>query len=70
MPGSTDAVPTIGNNVIIGAGAKIIGGIKVGDNVVIGANAVCTKDVSDNITVVSINQYISRERTNNAGPGN
>ena len=44
--------PTIGNNVYIGAGAKIIGNCKVGNNVRIGANTVVTKDVPDNVTVV------------------
>lgn len=44
--------PQIGNNVYIGAGAKIIGGIKVGDNVRIGANCVVVGDFPDNSTVV------------------
>lgn len=44
--------PTIGNNVYIGCGAKIIGGVKIGDNVRIGANCVITEDVPDNRTVV------------------
>ncbi|SER35334.1 Serine acetyltransferase [Parafannyhessea umbonata] len=44
--------PTIGDNVYIGAGAKIIGRCSIGDNVRIGANAVVTKDVPDNVTVV------------------
>lgn len=44
--------PTIGNNVYIGAGAKIIGGIKIGNNVKIGANCVVFMDVPDNCTVV------------------
>ena len=47
-------VPVIGNNVFIGAGAKILGGIKIGNNVKIGANAVVVKDVPDNVTVVGI----------------
>lgn len=47
-PGS----PTIGDNVFIGAGAKIIGGVKVGNNVRIGANAVVIDDIEDNSTVV------------------
>ena len=41
----------IGNNVLIGAGAKILRG-KVGNNVKIGANAVVVKDIPDNATVV------------------
>lgn len=45
--------PIIGNNVFIGAGAKIIGGIQIGNNVRIGANCVVTQDIPDNCTVVS-----------------
>jgi serine O-acetyltransferase len=37
--------PVIGNRVFIGAGACVLGNIKIGDNVIIGANAVVTKDV-------------------------
>lgn len=44
--------PTIGNNVLIGTGAKILGAIKIGNNVKVGANAVVTKDIPDNVTVV------------------
>lgn len=47
-----DRAPKIGDNVIIGAGAKIIGNVCVGSNVTIGANAVVTKDVPDGCTVV------------------
>jgi len=43
-----DDVPKIGNNVNIGAGAKVLGNIRIGDNVMIGANAVVLKDVPDN----------------------
>lgn len=45
--------PVIGDNVIIGAGAKILGGVHIGNNVKIGANAVVVNDVDDNCTVVS-----------------
>jgi serine O-acetyltransferase len=47
-------VPVLGNNIFIGAGAKVLGGIRVGNNVKIGANAVVVKDVSDNVTVAGI----------------
>ena len=46
--------PDIGNNVIIGCGAKVLGPIKIGNNVKIGANAVVLKDVPDNSTIVGI----------------
>lgn len=44
--------PIIGDNVYIGAGAKIIGKVRIGNNVRIGANAVVVKDVPDNSVVV------------------
>ena len=46
--------PSIGNNVLIGAGAKILGPIKIGDNVKIGAGAVVLHEVKNNTTVVGI----------------
>ena len=46
--------PTIGNHVVIGAGAKILGGIKIGDNVKIGANSVVLKSVPSNSTVIGV----------------
>ncbi len=53
LPGSRgQGSPVLGDNVYIGCGAKIIGGIKVGNNVRIGANCVVTTDIPDNATVV------------------
>jgi serine O-acetyltransferase len=46
--------PTLGNNIFIGAGAKILGGIKIADNTVIGANAVVMHDIPNNATVVGV----------------
>lgn len=46
--------PDIGNNVMIGCGAKILGPIKIGDNVKIGANAVVLQNINNNLTVVGI----------------
>lgn len=46
--------PTIGDNVVVGAGAKILGNINIGDNVQIGANAVVIKEVPPNSTVVGV----------------
>lgn len=54
MPdGSQGISPKIGNNVDIGAGAKIIGDISIGNNVKIGAGAIITKNIPDNTTVYS-----------------
>jgi serine O-acetyltransferase len=50
--------PQIGDNVYIGAGAKIVGQVTVGDNVRIGANAVVYKDVPDNCVVVGGEQRV------------
>ena len=50
--------PVIGDHVRIGAGAKIIGNIRVGNNVTIGANAVVTRDVPDGATVVGANKIL------------
>jgi serine O-acetyltransferase len=51
---STPAAPHFGNNVDIGAGAKILGPIKIGNNVLIGANAVVLTDVADDSTAVGV----------------
>lgn len=47
-------VPTFGNNVDIGAGAKILGDITIGDNVFIGANAVVLHDIPSNSIAVGV----------------
>ena len=46
--------PTLGNNVMVGAGAKVLGPIEIKDNVKIGAGAVVLKDVEEGKTVVGI----------------
>lgn len=46
--------PILGDNVYVGSGAKILGGVHVGSNSVIGANAVVIHDVEDNATVVGM----------------
>lgn len=51
--------PKIENSVYIGADAKLIGNISIGDNCRIGANAVVTKDVPANTTVVGYNRMFS-----------
>lgn len=46
--------PDIGNNVMLGAGCKVLGGIHVGDNVTVGANSVVVNSVEDGTTVAGI----------------
>lgn len=46
--------PTLGNNVVVGTGAKVLGNIEIGDNVRIGGNSVVVKSVPANCTVVGI----------------
>ena len=62
--------PTIGNNVLIGSGAKVLGPFKVGDNCRIAANAVVLKEVPPNSTAVGVPARIVRidgQKTNFAG---
>lgn len=53
--------PTIGNNVVIGTGAKVLGNISVGDNSYVGANAVVINDVPPNSTVVGVPGRITKQ---------
>ncbi|MBU0709515.1 MAG: serine O-acetyltransferase [Candidatus Omnitrophica bacterium] len=53
--------PTIGNNVVIGAGAKILGDITIGDKSYVGANAVVIKDVPPNSTVVGVPGRVTKQ---------
>lgn len=53
--------PVLGNNVRVGAGAKVLGPISVGDNVLIGANAVVVKNIPPNCTVVGVPAYIVKK---------
>lgn len=53
--GVTDGVPVIGNNVVIGVGANIIGGIKIADGIAIGANSLVNKTfLEENIAVAGV----------------
>jgi serine O-acetyltransferase len=52
--------PVLGDNVVINAGAKVIGKVNMGNNSHVGANAVVVKNVPDNCTVVGVPAYIIR----------
>ncbi len=54
--------PTIGNNVIIGAGAKILGNITIGDNTRVGAGSVVVDDVPEHCTVVGVPGRIVQQK--------
>src|SRR6056297_1668127 len=54
--------PTIGNNVVVGAGAKVLGSITIGNDAKVGAGSVVLKDVAENSTVVGIpGRVVSRD---------
>ena len=53
--------PTLGDNIVVGAGAKILGNIEVGSNSYVGANAVVLKNVPANTTVVGVPGRITRQ---------
>jgi serine O-acetyltransferase len=57
--------PTLGNHVIIGSGAKVLGNITIGDYVRIGAGSVVLKSVPDHSTVVGVPGRIVRSRIDN-----
>jgi serine O-acetyltransferase len=55
--------PEVGNNVVLGAGSKILGGIHIGDNVIVGANSVVVDSVDSGTTVVGIPaRRVAKER--------
>jgi len=59
--------PTIGNNVVIGTGAKVLGSIRIGNHVKIGAGSVVVHPVPDYSTVVGIPGRIVRTRSGSGG---
>jgi len=61
--GEYNGIPTIGNNVYIGPGAKLFGDITIGNNVAIGANAVVNCNIPDNVTVGGIPARIISQKS-------
>lgn len=53
--------PTLGNNVVVGSGAKVLGPFRVGDNVKIAANAVVLSAIADNCTAVGVPARVVRK---------
>ncbi len=58
--GKSDYWPRLGDDVYVGAGAKVIGDIEVGHRVIVGANTVVTKDVDDDMRVVGARVRVTR----------
>ncbi len=56
--------PTIGDNVILSSGAKILGPIKIGNNVIIGANSVVINNFPDNVVIAGIPAKVLKENFN------
>lgn len=53
--------PTLGDNIVVGAGAKILGNIEIGSNSYVGANAVVIKNTPENSTVVGVPGRVTRQ---------
>jgi len=60
--GSPNIAPVIGDDVTIGAGARILGDIRIGDGATIGANAVVTRDIPPGATVVGADRIVANSR--------
>ncbi|AZD09717.1 Serine acetyltransferase [Pseudomonas chlororaphis] len=58
-----DHRPVVGHNVVIGAGAKILGGLTLGNNVIVAANSVLLMSVPADVTVAGIPAKIVKQRT-------
>lgn len=70
--GIDNGAPIIGDNVVIGTGAKVIGNITIGNNVIIGANSVVNKSFDSNVTIAGvpakiISNHTSKDITSLAG---
>jgi serine acetyltransferase/thymidylate kinase len=64
-----NVAPIIGDDVYVGAGARVLGDVRIGRGVVIGANAVVTRDIPAGATVVGANRILSSERPSPMGSG-
>jgi serine O-acetyltransferase len=61
--GTEPGQPTLGDDVVLGSGACVLGGIRVGDRVEVGAQAVVTKDLPDDVVAVGIPATYRPRRT-------
>lgn len=60
--GENEGYPTLGDNIYIGPGAKIVGAVTIGNNVAIGANCVVTKNIPDDSVVVGVPRKIISQK--------
>lgn len=58
IDGISTGQPVLGNNVIIGINSCVLGPILVGENSIVGTGAIATKDIIENVTVVSVNKIL------------
>jgi serine O-acetyltransferase len=63
-----DQVPVLGDNVFIGAGSTIVGGVRIGSNVKIAANSLVMKDLPDGATAVGVPAQVVRVDRGRVGP--
>ncbi|CAL5975700.1 Serine_acetyltransferase [Hexamita inflata] len=61
--------PTLGNNVVVGSGAKVLGNIQLGDNVKVGAGSVVLKSIPADCTVVGVPAKIVKQKQDNQSVG-
>ena len=54
--------PTLGSDIVVGSGAKVLGPINIGDNCKIGANSVVLDDIPEGSTVVGVKAEVKRKR--------
>jgi serine O-acetyltransferase len=66
LGGERDGVPRLGNDVYIGAGAKILGPVTIGDGAIVGANAVVLEDVPPGATAVGVPARIIQRKQETA----
>ncbi len=60
--------PILGNNILVGAGAKILGPVKIGDNCIIGANSVVITDIPEGSVVGGVPAKVLRKVRDNENP--
>lgn len=68
LAGGVDGAPQLGGNVLVGSGAKLLGGVRIGDDTHIGANAVVLQDVPAGATAVGVPARIVARKQGASAP--